>query len=231
MVMLKGNSMRSINAYGEELTKDDMDKKIHRDFVGGLWEELGQLQFEFLKAQGLKPYHKLLDIGCGCLRGGLYYIDYLEDGNYYGLDVNLSLIEAGILEVKEAGLEDKHPELLVDDQFRLDKFGETFDFMVSISVFTHLPMNIIIRCLCETRKHLKPGGAYFSTFFEAPKSACLDKIHQYPGEIVTNYDVDPFHYSFEELSWMAGISGLEVELIGDWNHPRNQKMAKFTIGR
>jgi 2-polyprenyl-3-methyl-5-hydroxy-6-metoxy-1,4-benzoquinol methylase len=231
MITQKENSMRSINAYGEELTKDDMDKKIHRDFVGGLWEELGQLQFDFLKAQGLKPYHKLLDIGCGCLRGGLYYLDYLEDGNYYGLDVNLSLIEAGMLEVKEAGLEDKHPILLVDDQFRLEKFGENFDFVVSISVFTHLPMNIIIRCLSETRKHLKPGGAYFSTFFEAPKSACLDKIHQHPGEIVTNYDVDPFHYSFEELSWMAGISGLEVELIGDWEHPRNQKMAKFSIGQ
>ena len=229
MVTQKENSMSSINAYGNELTKDDIDKKIHRDFVGGLWEELGQLQFEFLKAQGLRPFHKLLDIGCGCLRGGLHYIRYLEEGNYFGLDVNISLIQAGLLEIEEAGLEDRHPRLLADDQFRLDKFGETFDFMVSISVFTHLPMNIIIRCLSEARKHLKPGGVYFSTFFEAPESAYLDMFHHDPGGIITNYDSDPFHYSFEELSWMARVSGMEAELIGDWNHPRNQRMAKFYI--
>lgn len=227
MVTPQTNSMRGINSYGKELTQEDIDKKTYRNFVGGLWEELGQLQYNFLTEQGLKPFHKLLDIGCGCLRGGLHYIKYLEEGNYYGLDVNNSLIQAGILEIKEAGLEDKHPRLLVDDQFRLEKFNENFDFMVSVSLFTHLPMNIIIRCLSEVKKHLKPSGVYFSTFFEAPKPAYLDKLHHQPGGFMTNYDSDPFHYSFEELSWMASIAGLEVKLIGDWNHPRNQKMAAF----
>ncbi|MFO8086096.1 MAG: class I SAM-dependent methyltransferase [Desulfobacterales bacterium] len=220
--------MRGINSYGKELTQEDIDRKNHRNFVGGLWEELGKLQYDFLIEQGLKPFHKLLDIGCGCLRGGLHYINYLEEENYYGLDVNNSLIQAGILEIKEAGLEHKHPRLLVDDQFRLDKFNQNFDFMVSVSLFTHLSMNIIIRCLSEAQKHLKPGGVYFSTFFQASKSAYLEKLHQ-TGGIITNYDSDPFHYSFEELSWMAYIAGLEVKLIGDWNHPRNQKMAAFYI--
>lgn len=229
MVTPQMNLMMGINSYGKELTQGDIDKKAHRNFVGGLWEELGQLQYDFLREHGLKPFHKLLDIGCGCLRGGLYYIQYLEDGNYYGLDVNNSLIQAGILEVKEVGLEDKHPRLLVDDQFRLGNFNENFDFMVSVSLFSHLPMNIIIRCLSQVKKHLKPDGVYFSTFFQAPKSAYLDKLHHQPGGIITNYDSDPFHYSFEELSWMAKISDLEVKLIGDWNHPRNQKMAAFSI--
>jgi cyclopropane fatty-acyl-phospholipid synthase-like methyltransferase len=229
MVTPKTNLMSGVNPYGKELAKEEIDKKLHRDFVGGLWEELGQLQYDFLKSQGLKPFHKLLDIGCGCLRGGLHFIKYLEEGNYYGLDINSSLIQAGILEIEEAGLEDKHPRLLVDDQFRLDNFREDFDFIVSISLFTHLPMNIIIRCLSEVRKHLKSGGVYFSTFFEAPKSAYLDKLTHHPGEIITNYDSDPFHYSFQELSWMASTSRLEIKLIGDWNHPRNQKMAAFFI--
>ncbi len=38
--------------------------------VGGLWDEIGQLQFDFLRAKGLLPRHKLLDFGCGSLRGG-----------------------------------------------------------------------------------------------------------------------------------------------------------------
>lgn len=225
----KENSMSGINSYGKELTKEDLEEKSHRNFIGGLWEELGHMQFDFLKSRGLKPFHKLLDIGCGCLRGGLHYIKYLENGNYFGLDVNTSLIQAGLIEIKEAGLENKHPELLVDDQFRLDKFNEMFDFMVSISLFTHLPMNNIIRCLSEARKHLKPSGLYFSTFFEAPASAYLDKLHHQTGGVITMYDSDPFHYSFEELSWMANTSGLKADLIGDWNHPRNQKMAAFSV--
>lgn len=134
MVNPQMNLMRGINSYGNELTQEDIDKKTHRNFVGGLWEELGKLQYDFLTEQGLKPCHKLLDIGCGCLRGGLHYIKYLEEGNYYGLDVNNSLIQAGMLEIKEARLENKHPRLLVEDQFRLDKFNENFDFMVSVSL-------------------------------------------------------------------------------------------------
>jgi cyclopropane fatty-acyl-phospholipid synthase-like methyltransferase len=225
----KTNSMLGINSYGDELTQDEIDKNVHRGFVGGLWKQLGQLQFDFLVKNGLRPSHKLVDIGCGCLRGGVHYIKYLDKGNYYGLDVNQSLIEAGIQEIKKEALGPKQPVLMVDNQFRLGRFNANFDFMVSISLFTHLPMNIIIRCLSEARKCLAPEGTYFATFFEAPHSACIDKIVQVPAEITSMYDADPFHYSHEEMSWMGRASGLETRIIGDWNHPRNQKMAAFTI--
>lgn len=223
------NSMLGINGYWKELTKEDIANKVHRDFVGGLWSNLGQLQFEFLKQSGLQPHHKLLDIGCGSLRGGIHFIRYLERGNYYGLDINSSLIEAAKVEIKQESLEDKTPHLLVDDQFTIGKFTEQFDFMLSISLFTHLPVNNIIRCLSEVRQNLKPQGKYFATFFLAPTSGYLEKILHKPGKIVTNYDCDPFHYSLEEISWMATISGLKVHLIGDWNHPRNQQMLKFSL--
>ena len=41
--------------------------------IGGLWDQMGQHQFDFLKKKGLKPQHKLLDIGCGSLRGGVFH--------------------------------------------------------------------------------------------------------------------------------------------------------------
>ncbi len=78
------NTMRGINGYFKELTKQDIDNNVHRNFVGGLWDALGQLQLEFLINSGLQPNHKLLDIGCGCLRGGVHYvIKYLK---YSGTD-------------------------------------------------------------------------------------------------------------------------------------------------
>lgn len=229
MTAKKVNAMLGINSYGRELSQEEIDNNVHRGFIGGLWARLGVQQFEFLKARGLAPDHKLLDIGCGCLRGGLHFIRYLDKGNYSGVDVNRSLIEAAVIEINKEELGWKQPRLLVDDQFRLDKFGEKFDFMLSVSVFTHLPMNIIIRCLSMAARELKPQGVYYATFFQAPRSAHLENIAQEPGGIVTSYDVDPFHYSFEELSWMGSVAGLDTELIGDWNHPRNQRMAAFTL--
>ena len=42
---------------------------------------------------GLKPEHKLLDVGCGPLRGGIKFINYLEPGNYYGVDKRADVID------------------------------------------------------------------------------------------------------------------------------------------
>ena len=75
------------------------------------------------------------------MRGGLHFIRYLETGHYHGIDINRSLIDAARHEITQAGLHDKQPSLLVDGHFGFDEFGSQFDFAVSISVFTHLPMN------------------------------------------------------------------------------------------
>jgi hypothetical protein len=88
--------MKTVNQYYErQLTPEEIAAGAHRDLVGGLWDEIGVLQFDFLRQQGLLPQHKLMDIGCGALRCGIPIIRYLDEGNYYGLDINASLIEAG----------------------------------------------------------------------------------------------------------------------------------------
>jgi cyclopropane fatty-acyl-phospholipid synthase-like methyltransferase len=43
--------------------------------IGGLGELMGDHQLQFLVDQGLKPEHRLLDIGCGSLRLGVKAID------------------------------------------------------------------------------------------------------------------------------------------------------------
>ena len=218
-----------VNAYGSLLTQAEIDVKVHRDLVGGMWDELGVLQLNFLKEQGLRPCHYLLDVGCGALRGGIHFTRYLDNGHYYGIDINSSLIEAGRKELQEAGVIGKQPHLLVNDKFEASRFGRRFDYAMAQSVFTHLPMNDIIRCLVETRKVIEPGSVFFTTFFEAPSVAHLTPIMHTPGGIVTNYDSDPFHYSFEEFQWMARSAALSVKLIGEWKHPRDQRVLSFSI--
>ncbi len=216
-----------VNNYDVQLTKEEIERKAHRGKVGGFWEVLGQLQFDFMKAQGLKPGHKLLDIGCGCLRGGVKFIPYLNKGNYYGIDINESLLSAAEWEIKTANLESKTPNLLLNSGFDLGKFGVKFDYMISISVFTHLPSNIILRCLKRVAENLTQEGKYFSTFFISQKSLELNPLRHQPGDITTHFDQDPFHYSFEEVNDMASKCGLSAVLIGAWEHPRAQQMVMF----
>jgi SAM-dependent methyltransferase len=223
------NPMQGINDYGTELSPEDIATRHHRDAVGGLWDELGRLQFEFLRSRGLERSHHLADIGCGCLRGGVHFIDYLDPGHYSGLDINASLLEAGRIEVAQHGLEAKAPRLLLDDGFRSVRFQQPFDFMLSVSLFTHLPMNHILRCLRESREALKPGGVYYATYFEAPAPLWLEPLPHRVGGVTTHFDRDPFHYAFAEIEWMAMHAGLKAERIGEWEHPRDQMMAAFTV--
>ena len=222
--------MKAVNQYyARQLTPEEIAAGAHRDLVGGLWDEIGALQFEFLRQQGLLPQHKLVDIGCGALRCGIPIIRYLDEGNYYGVDINASLIDAGQHELEQAGLKSKQPHLLVNDKFELEHFGISFDFAIAQSVFTHLHMNLIVRCLVEVRKILKSGGKFYATFFLAPSPGHLMPIKHEPGGIITNYDIDPFHYSFRELEWLAAIAGFSARLIGDWHHPRSQKMLELSV--
>jgi SAM-dependent methyltransferase len=221
---------RGVNDYWRQSTADEIAAGQHKDFVGGMWDEIGDLQIGFLKARGLSPGHRLVDIGCGSLRGGVRCVSYLDRGNYYGLDINASLIEAGREELVRSGLTGKQPNLLVNDKFEMSRFGVSFDYAIAVSVFTHLYMNHIARCLVEARKVLKPGGKLFATFFESPSSLHVEPIAHDPKGVVPNYDADPFHYSFAGIERLAETAGLSAEHVGDWGHPRDQRMLCFSPG-
>ena len=218
-------SVKGAVHYSRQLSPAEIAAGAHRAFVGGRWDEIGRSQFEFMKQRGLLPEHKLVDIGCGALRGGIHLIRYLHKGNYFGIDINRSLVEAGKLEVAAVGLSDKEPNLLVSDEFELSRFGTQFDYALAISFFTHLYMNHIVHCLVETNRVLKANGKLYATFFESPYSGYSHPIVH--GEITTNYVSDPFHYSLEEMKALASVAGMGIE-PDDWCNPRRQKMLCIT---
>ena len=215
------------NPYLTQLTTDQIAAGLHREAVGGRWDEIGRWQFDLLHTHGLQPNSRFLDVGCGALRGGIHFIRYLEPGNYYGLDINASLIQAGReVELVQAGLTDRNPHLLVDGDFGLDRFGATFSFALAQSLFTHLPANVIQRCLVQIAAVLEPGGRFYATFFEAPTRHGLAPI-THPSGIVTTGDSDPFHYHFSWFRFLVTDLPLVVTNLGDWQHPRSQRVLEF----
>lgn len=223
---MKEKTIIGINNYHKQLSDDDISNNVHRRYVGGFWEQIGLLQFNFLKQHGLKKESRLLDIGCGPLRGGIHFIDYLNESNYFGIDINQSMLKAGQSEINKHSLTNKNPTLIYDDSFDFKITKNKFDFAISVSLFTHLPINMIVRCLVNLKSVLNVGGKCYATFFQAPNSAHIEPIEQLKN-IVTHYDKDPFHYSFDEMAFMAKLADLKIKYIGDWNHPRKQIMVLF----
>ncbi len=86
-----------------------------------------------------------------------------------------------------------------------------------------------IVALAKVGACLKPEAAFYASFFLAPRTACFEPLLHSAEKIETFYDQDPYHYAYEEISWMAAQAGLESTLIGEWEHPRGQQMLKFTL--
>ena len=205
----------------------------HRLAVGGLWEEIGKLQFEFLVRHGLRPEHYLLDIGCGSMRGGVHFVRYLTSGHYFGVEKSSELLDAGRnIELRRYNLVNKNPILVQMSDFDLKSLGRSFDYALAQSVFTHLPLNSIVRCIMNVEKVLVPRGRLYATFFHNPRGKFDLEPVMHPRadgpDFPTYFDQDPYHYDFEAFKWACEGTRLKAEYIGDWNHPRDQKMIVFT---
>jgi SAM-dependent methyltransferase len=221
---------RTREDYAKPFTEEQLVAGKHRGRAGGLWQRMGALQLDYLVSQGMQPNARLLDVGCGPLRAGVRFVEYLEPGNYYGVDVNESLLQVGYDVELPQKMRHKLPRdhLRVTDRFDCD-FGVRFDFAIAQSLFTHIPLNDIRLCLYRVAAQMNPGGRFFATFFEAapgfPVDGILDEgVEKKRGKYGER---NPFWYWPGDLEWAASFGPWRFRYIGDWNHPRNQKMVEF----
>ena len=189
----------------------------YENYVGGRWEEIGQFQFDYMVSQGLKPEHTLLDVGCGAGRGGIKFVNYLNPGNYLGIDKEQKLIDIAKNKVFGSGLvAEKRPAFVRSDSFEFDKFDKKPDFAISVSLFTHLNAQDIQLCLKNLREFAEPGLIYYTTFFEGTQTRHKDKSHS----------LAHVEHTKDEMISYAG-AGWDPIYIGDWGHARNQMLMKY----
>lgn len=191
----------------------------HRGYVGGMWDEIGTLQFEFLLSKGLTPKSYLLDVACGSLRLGVKAIPYLDRLHYLGVEKEQGLVNAGLEKELDARTrQEKEPNIVISDSFEFEKLGQTADFAIAQSLFTHLPPDLIHLCFRKLYPSLNDDGVFFATYFET-------------GEATTNpetpHDHGYFAYTIDQMRDFGERNGFMFSYIGNWNHPRNQKMAEY----
>jgi len=174
--------------------------------VGSNSASLRNAEREYMKNVGLQPQHKFLDLGCGCLRGTIDLVNYLDDGNFYGLDVSETLINFAGEYIKQEGFENKKQNLKVNSDFDFEKYFPKikYDFVLAASVLTHIYSEDTEKCLKNIAKVLNDGGSFYATIFVLPEEK--NNIHE--GNI---------HISYYKLSWLkktAESVGLKFEDIG-----------------
>jgi len=150
----------------------------HRDHVGKMdYDLIGLLQFYALSILGLRPHHKLLDIGCGSLRAGKFFIPYLHEGNYYGIEPDKSVIDAGIRNEVD---DERGATFSCSASYECGCFGKRFDFILAHSIFTHAPLGDIETCIKNAYESLKVGGMFAFTYYEGDdnkmESWCWQKV-------------------------------------------------------
>ena len=130
-----------ISARPVEVETGDAAGPLNADFLGGperSFDAVGREQLIALLEHGLTPESRVLDIGCGCLRGGRWVIPLLDAGHYFGIEPMEHMVEKGVREFLPTGLADeKQPTFDHNDRFDFSIFGNTFSHFIARSIWSH----------------------------------------------------------------------------------------------
>ena len=146
---------------------------------GGDFTVIGDEFIEYIMTLGgVKPHHRVLDVGSGCGRMAVPLMSRISDeGGYWGFDI----LDEGVRWC-ERNITTKHPNFhfFVSDiynkiynpkgkyraqEFRFPYENDFFDFVFLTSVFTHMIPPDMNHYLSEITRVLKPGARCLITFY------------------------------------------------------------------
>jgi hypothetical protein len=152
-------------------------------FTGGppqYFEIAGRLQLATLLREGVYPSSKVLDVGCGCLRGGYWLIHFLDKGGYFGIEPHTIMLQKGIDYVLgPALLEEKKPRFDTNDQFDFSVFNEKFDVLIARSIWSHASKAQVQKMLDGFLANSSPEAFFLTSYY--PTSFWAWRKRDYTG--------------------------------------------------
>ena len=147
------------------------ERLARRRFVGGppgSFEHDGRMQLVALLRAGMKPSSRVLDVGCGALRGGYWLIHFLDPGCYHGIEPNREMLAEGIRTFLEPGLLARaEPSFSHNDDWDFSVFGVDFDFVMARSIWSHAAKPQIAAMLDSFSATAAPGGVMLASYHRA----------------------------------------------------------------
>lgn len=140
-------------------------------YTGGpiqYFEQAGRNTFVTALKNGLLPDHKLLDFGAGCLRLGYWFMRFLEPGNYYAMEPEKKMVDAGLNHLFDKSLlEYKKPTVRISDKCDMSAFGTDFDFVIARSILTHTTPGMLGKIFSEFSICAAPGAKFLASYWAA----------------------------------------------------------------
>ena len=162
----------------------------------------------FVGFANLDPDADILDAGCGGGRMAAALLYYLREGSYTGFDVHPESIDwcRATIAPRNPRFSFDHADLR-NSQYnpageaqaadhRFPYGGESFDFVIAVSLFTHMFRRETARYLSEFARVLRPGGAAFVTAYLLNADSLLAMTRE-PGAVL-------FPESFEDSLVLHG---------------------------
>lgn len=179
----------------------------------------GEWQLEIAKKYGLEPGHLVLDVGCGAARGGYFVGQYIESGNYYGIDPSEKYCR---IANRIADMIGKKFTIHCSGKFDFHSAGKSFDFALAQSVFTHLPNHDIETCMRNLTSVMKKGSQFIFTYIIG---------QQIPIGFLYSGQYPMQRGNIESGDWfkpIASANGIHFEDLPDF-HPSGQKVGRFVF--
>ena len=215
------------NPYRQDVFLEELRQKDRQQ--QRIWVEHQQMQVSFLQRCGFSSSSTVLDVGCGPMRLGSALIPLLDEGWYYGQDINPGTIAFGEEVLREAGIpEEASYTLFASEQFDLSCVDRPVDIAFANSVFSHLTLNSIFRLCCSCRWCFLLPVCSMQRSSRLSRSPWL-KPHprtKWGRHFETYPHQDPYHYPLSLLRDLARDAGFRFDVIDDFGHP-TQTMGRF----
>lgn len=174
-------------------------------FVGGPvrdFEAVGRLQLITALKEGLNPSSTVVDIGCGCLRGGYWFIHFLDPACYCGIEPNREMLQMGIENILEPQLvEQKQPRFDSNADFDTSVFDTKFDFFIARSVWTHASKSQIQCMLDAFERDASPEGVFLTSYLRPGLFSGRD--YQGEGWVGRSHDSSTKGLVYHSYKWIS----------------------------